>query len=537
MKNGLGRSIAYFSMEVALENAVPTYSGGLGVLAGDTLRSAADLSIPMVGVSLLHRKGYFFQRLDEQGRQIEEPVVWSIEDRLDPCEPRVSIELEGRTVHVRAWSYDLTGVTGSTVPVYFLDANLEENAEKDRGLTDTLYGGDPYYRLRQEAFLGIAGVRMLRALGYGSLRRFHMNEGHAALLTLELARELGNLDRARELCVFTTHTPVPAGHDRFPMELVHRVLGPREELTQLFGNQSELNMTELGLHLSRYVNAVAKRHGEVSRAMFPNHPIDSITNGVHPVRWTCDFFHQLFDHQIPGWREDPFLLRRAVSIPTGEIWKTHRKAKRVLVEQVNSETNAGMDTESLTIGFARRFAPYKRADLLLHNPDAIRSIATEIGPIQIVYAGKAHPQDGNGKAILQRVVQIGRSFRPPVRFAFLENYDLTLGKILTSGVDLWLNTPQPPLEASGTSGMKAALNGVPSLSVLDGWWVEGHLEGVTGWALDGGETLYEKLRTVARLYYGDRERFLEIMRSAIAFNGSYFNTHRMMLEYVQRAYL
>ncbi len=529
------RSIAYFSMEIALENAVPTYSGGLGVLAGDTIRSMADLRLPVVAMTLLHRKGYFYQKLDDQGMQHEDPVEWPIDDRLDPCGPRITIELEGRTITVAAWAYDVEGVGGYVVPVYFLDTNLEENAEEDRGLTDTLYGGDPAYRFRQEALLGIGGVRMLRALGYRDLQRFHMNEGHAALLTMELFHELGDPIRVSERCVFTTHTPVPAGHDHFPADLVKRVLGASEEWREFLGGDGGLNMTHLGLRLSRYVNAVAKKHGEVSRAMFPNHQIDSITNGIHCGRWASEWLQELFDRHLPGWREDNLILRRAVAIPTEELWKAHRRAKRVLMEQVNSETNAGMDQDVLTIGFARRFVPYKRADLLFQDPEKLKAIATEVGPLQIIYAGKAHPRDEHGKAILQRIVQIGRKLRFPLRFAFLENYDLSIGKILTSGVDVWLNTPQPPMEASGTSGMKAAVNGVPSLSVLDGWWVEGHLEGVTGW--DVGDDLYGKLRAVADLYYRERTRFQEVMRNAIAFNASYFNTQRMVQEYVMRAYL
>ncbi len=542
------RTVAYFTMEIALENAVPTYSGGLGVLAGDTVRSASDLEVPMVVVSLLHRKGYFHQQLDPEGRQLEEPVAWSAEDYLKPCLPRVTVEIEGRPVHVRAWKFDVEGVTGYSVPVYFLDTNLEENLESDRTLSDRLYGGDTEYRLRQEVVLGMAGVRMLRALGYRSLRHYHMNEGHASLLTLELLSETAepggpitreHVERVRSQCVFTTHTPVPAGHDQFPMDLAVKILGPRREFAAL-GQDGVLNMTRLGLALSRYVNGVARRHGEVSRRMFPEYEIDSITNGVHAGRWASEPFQQLYDRYINGWREDNFLLRHALAIPLDEIWKTHRRAKRVLLEQVNSETNAGMDMDVLTIGFARRFAPYKRADLLFSDIARLERIANEIGGLQIVYAGKAHPRDENGKALLQKVVMAGRSLRPPIRFAFLENYDMALGKVLTSGVDVWLNTPQPPLEASGTSGMKAALNGVPSLSVLDGWWVEGHLEGVTGWAIDpqrnDASALYDKLEEVVRLYYGRRERFLEIMRSAAALNGSYFNTQRMVQEYVIRGY-
>lgn len=533
------RAIAYFSMEIALENAVPTYSGGLGVLAGDTVRSAADLRVPLVAVTLLHRRGYFFQTLGADHLQTEESVVWSADEHLQPCPDKIRVEIEGRSVSVRAWTCSVRGVTGYSVPVYFLDTRLDENDEKDRTLTDYLYGGDSEYRLKQEVVLGIGGMRMLRALGYRNLRRYHMNEGHAALLTLELLdEERGQAERVRAQCVFTTHTPVPAGHDAFPAEMAEAVLGHRLNPDLL--HEGKLNMTRLGLHFSHYVNGVAKKHGEVSRAMFPDVPIDSITNGVHCGRWVSEPFAQLLDRHTPGWREDNFALRRALTTPAPEIWRAHRMAKRLLLEQVNSETNANMDLDAFTIGFARRFAPYKRADLLFHDPAELQRIAAEIGPLQVVYAGKAHPKDDKGKGILQRVVTIGKSLRPPIRFAFLENYDLALGRVVTSGVDLWLNNPQPPLEASGTSGMKAALNGVPSLSVLDGWWIEGHVEGVTGWEIDPARNdapaLYEKLRHVARLYYGQRERWIEVMRNAIGINGAYFNTQRMVQEYVLRAY-
>ncbi|MBI4342649.1 MAG: alpha-glucan family phosphorylase [Candidatus Omnitrophica bacterium] len=559
--------VAYFSMEIALRSDLPTYSGGLGVLAGDTIRSAADLRIPMVAVSLLYRKGYFAQRLDPSGWQHEEPVVWVVEDVLKEQPPRVTVTMAGRPVQVRAWRYDVTGVGGSTVPVLFLDTDLPENAPEDRALTHTLYGGDPRYRFCQEVILGIGGVRMLRALGYEEVQCFHLNEGHASLLALELLDERAkrsgrgaftseDVDAVRQQCVFTTHTPVPAGHDQFPMELVTEVLGPREDLQALqevFCCEGQFNMTYVALHLSRYVNGVAKQHGEISRMMFANHKIDSITNGVHLATWAAPPFQALFDRYAPGWKEDNFSLRHALNIPRREIWDAHRQAKRRLIQEVNRRTNAGMDVEAFTLGFARRAAPYKRADLFFHDLERLKALASAAGALQVIYAGKAHPQDQGGKELIQRIFQAREALRPHVKVAYLENYDLEAGRLITSGVDVWLNTPQPPLEASGTSGMKAALNGVPSLSVLDGWWIEGHIEGVTGWAIDGEETdaeapparddaqdaraLYEKLeRDVLPLYSHVRDRFIDVMRHAIALNGSFFNTQRMVQEYVVNAY-
>jgi len=577
-------------MEIALENAMPSYSGGLGVLAGDTIRAAADLRLPMVAVSLLYRGGYFTQRLSEDGSQTEEPVEWRVEDFLVEEPARTSLSIENRRVELRCWRYAAKGVRGFDVPIYFLDADLPSNADADRALTGTLYGGDPYYRLRQEVLLGIGGVRMLRALGHNDLTRYHMNEGHAALLTLDLlgaeAEKAGrtairgeDIEKVRSKCVFTTHTPVPAGHDRFPMEFFTRVFPGRAEFLDLKDASSadllrralqagqdfaglqdaaqhgaSLNMTQLALGLSTYVNGVAKQHGETSRQMFPEVPIEAITNGVHASTWTSLAFQQLFDRYIPSWREDNYSLRGALGLPAEEVWASHLIAKHELLEEVRKKTGLNLDPEVFTIGFARRATGYKRADLILSDLDRLREIAKNAGQFQIVFAGKAHPNDGGGKDIIRRIFKAKKALRKNIPVVFLDDYNLDLGGKITSGVDLWLNTPQFPLEASGTSGMKAALNGVPSLSILDGWWVEGHIEGVTGWSIGesrraaGGsaptdnqaeaESLYTKLESVILpLYYNERARFLGVMQHAIAINGSFFNTQRMVQQYITDAYL
>jgi len=559
------RTVAYFSMEIALDAGIPTYSGGLGVLAGDTIRSAADLEVPLVAVTLLHRKGYFYQKIDPSGWQKEEPVEWVVEDYLEEMAPRVTITFEGRAVQLRAWKYDVRGVKGHKVPVYFLDADLPENSAQDKALTDFLYGGDAAYRLGQEIILGIGGIRILRALGYQGVERFHMNEGHASLLTLELlyeeAKKSGkekisseDVEAVRKKCVFTTHTPVASGHDQFPMELVNRVLEHRKmfsDLKDILCHEGILNMTYLALNLSHYVNGVAKKHGEVSRLMFAGYAIDAITNGVHAATWVSDPFQSLYDQYIPGWKEDNFSLRYALSIPRQEIWKAHVQAKKELIHTVNRDTNAGMDVDVLTLGFARRAATYKRGDLLFTDIDRLKVIAKTVGPFQIVFAGKAHPRDEKGKEIIKRIFQMKEVLKRDIRIAYLENYDMELGKIITSGVDVWLNTPQRPYEASGTSGMKAALNGVPSLSVLDGWWIEGHIEGITGWSIEENEgrkdeghdpsqdatSLYQKLeKVVIPLFCEKQDRFIDVMRHAIALNGSFFNTQRMLQQYVLNAY-
>jgi len=558
------RRIAYFTMEIGLEAGMETYSGGLGVLAGDTVKAAADLKLPMLAVTLIHRKGYFYQRLDPSGWQNEAPVDWVIEDFLTEMTERAAVSIEGRKVQIRAWKYKVVGPAGFEVPVYFLDADLPENSEWDRTLTHFLYGGDQHYRLCQEAVLGIGGVRMLRALGYQNIERFHMNEGHSSLLALELldeeARNRGrqsvthdDIEAVRKKCVFTTHTPVPAGQDQFALDLVSRVLGRREvyDMKDVFCCEGRLNMTYLALNLSHYVNGVAKRHGDVSRLMFAGYNIDAITNGIHAATWAAESFQQLYDRYIPGWRENNFSLRYALSIPTQEIWHAHNAAKKKLMLFVNHETNIGMDVDVLTIGFGRRAATYKRADLLFTDTERLKNISSKAGRLQVIYSGKAHPQDIGGKELIQRIFQAKEAFSKDIKITYLENYNLSLGKMITSGVDVWLNTPQPPLEASGTSGMKAAINGVPSLSVLDGWWIEGHIEGVTGWAIgesgqgaeiasepiDAASSLYNKLeQVVVPLFYSDHDRLLDIMRNCITLNGSFFNTHRMLQEYVLKAY-
>lgn len=557
------RRIAYFCMEVGYQASMPTYTGGLGILAGDTLRSAADLHLPVVAVTLLHRKGYFRQVLDAWGGQSEEPERWAVADFLKETSARATVTIEGRTVHLRAWQFDVKGYAGFHVPVYFLDSALDENTEADRALTDHLYGGDTRYRLCQEIILGVGGVRILRALGWRTLERYHMNEGHAALLAAELLDERlraenrhdpspNDLEAVRKQCIFTTHTPVPAGHDEFPSEQAASVIEPR--LCHVLGRigclDGSLNMTHLALKLSSYVNAVSRRHGEVSRKMFAGQHVDAITNGVHARTWVSPRIAELFDRYLPLWREETFTLRQAMRIPNHELWGAHVHAKILLLDYVNRTTGLVLDPQAFTIGFARRMAAYKRADLFLDDVARLKRIHGVTGGIQIIYAGKAHPRDTGAKEILRHVFRAREALLPDIKLAFLTNYDMHVASRLVSGVDLWLNTPEPPMEASGTSGMKAAMNGVPSLSVLDGWWVEGCIENVTGWAIgrdgDGrdavdraatAEMIYDKLEhVILPMYYHDRDRFIDIMRHAIAVNGSYFSTQRMVHQYATRAY-
>lgn len=555
-------SIAYFSMEIALDPDMPTYSGGLGMLAGDTLRSAADLGAAVVAVTLVYRKGYFRQHLDPAGNQSEQPQQWEPERTLKQVEGRVSVEIEQRQVWIRAWQYEVIGIDGDIVPVYLLDTNLPENSEDDRHLTDSLYGGDERYRLCQEIILGLGGFQLLRKLGHDRIQAYHMNEGHSALLALGLLeRRLDqsfagrvkqlDIDGIAHMCIFTTHTPVPAGHDQFPKPLVQQLLGAEWldllEQTQALHDDS-LNMTYLALRFSGYVNGVAMRHGEVSRGMFPNYAISAITNGVHARTWTSPAFSELFDHYIPAWRTDNNYLRYAISIPLEDIRAAHGRSKDALFATIRERTGVALDPKIFTMGFARRASTYKRANLLFQDRERLKRLARDVGPIQIVYAGKAHPRDEGGKKIIREVFQGASSLADTIRTVYVENYDMHWGRLITSGVDIWLNTPMRPQEASGTSGMKAALNGVPSFSVVDGWWAEGWIEGVTGWAIGNTEavedpaselaTLYDKLeRQILPMFYGTSNRYTEVMRSAIALNGSFFNTQRMVQQYLANAYI
>jgi len=551
--NTIGKpKIAYFSMEIGLDKRIPTYSGGLGILAGDTLKSCADLNVPIVGITLLCENGYFYQKIDEEGSQIELPINFNINDFLTLLPSKTNVTIEDRIVNIRIWLYLIKGLTGYLVPVFYLDTNVKSNNEVDREITKQLYGGDDKYRLAQEIILGIGGIRALRALGYKTIDKYHMNEGHAALGTLELYRELENIEKVREQCVFTTHTPVAAGHDQFDLTFVKPMVGAilPDSILNDVTFENKLNMTRLALFFSHYVNGVAKKHGEISRLMFPGYSIDSITNGVHTPTWVSEPFQNLFDKHMPGWRSDPYILRSTFSIDKSEIWAAHIEAKKILIDFVNTRYNVGMNYDDFTIGFARRQTAYKRPELLLSDSERLKQIAEKIGSIQIIYAGKAHPKDDSGKEAIKKIYNIMHTIDGKIKIVYIHNYDISIGKLMTAGVDLWLNTPRRPKEASGTSGMKAAHNGVPQFSTLDGWWLEGCVENITGWAIGPEKTqekesddevdrndLYNKLENwIIPKFYNDRDNWIRTMRSCIAINASFFNTNRMIQQYVLNAY-
>jgi starch phosphorylase len=571
--------VAYFSAEFGLDESLPIYSGGLGVLAGDHLKSASDLGVPLVAVGLFYREGYFRQYLDEQDWQQERYPAndpGRLPLTLDTVRPVVELADDAGTlvpVEAQVWRADV-----GRVPLYLLDTDVDGNPDWARTITDRLYGGDRRHRLRQEVVLGVGGVRALRGLGIDPTV-FHMNEGHSAFFQLERLRELVEdqqvardeaLQRLRVSTVFTTHTPVPAGNEIFDAGLVEQnvaALVTRSGYTweefaalgRIAPDDSAFGMTPFALRTSNHANGVSALHGEVSREMWhglwPGHtvegvPIGSVTNGVHARTWLADSLDVLLGSEEDLGTPD---FARAYELDDDSLWNVHRAAKRDLLRFMGSRgLRASFDEEALTICFARRFATYKRADLMFSQPDRLaRLLADAERPLQIVLSGKAHPADEGGKALIQKVVAFARSASANGRVVFLPDYEMTLARHLVQGVDVWLNNPRRPLEASGTSGMKAALNGVVNCSILDGWWCEGY-SADTGFAIEGSrvdgseeaqdaadaEALFAVLeRQVLPTYYDDRARWIALMRNSIAQLGARFNTNRMLVEYVDGLYL
>ncbi|WP_348635417.1 alpha-glucan family phosphorylase [Methanoculleus bourgensis] len=510
--------------------------------------------MPMVAVTLVNRKGYVRQRLTPDGDQIDLPDEWDPREHMRELSRRVTVRIGDANVAIRAWLYDYWSPVGGLVPVLFLDTDLPENAPKDRGITDHLYGGDQEYRLKQAIVLGIGGARMLAALGI-RVGKYHINESHSSLLTLELLKRRGmDEEKVQTHCIFTTHTPVAVAFETFPRDMVVRLLAgeiPPTLLGEYIGEEG-LALATLAFRLSRYVNGVTTAHMNFSRRLFPGFHIRAITNGVHPHTWTSGPFRDLYDRYIAGWAQEPELLVRVDEIPHEDIRHAHQQEKQVLVDYVREKNGVALDLRALTIGFARRATAYKRATLIFSDLEKLRE-AGRRGAIQLVFSGKAHPADAVGKQEIREVHNAMRDLEGEVTAVYLENYTMDLASLMTAGVDVWLNTPLPPYEASGTSGMKAALNGVVNFSVLDGWWIEGWLEGTTGWAIGPGpgapaseaerrarelQDLYSKLEyLIIPTYYHRRDEWTTIMRSSIAKIAYYFNTHRMMRRYATEAYL
>jgi len=601
-----GRSIAYFSAEFALHQSLPIYAGGLGVLAGDHCKEAGDLGVPLIGVGFMYPQGYFHQHLTADGWQEEsyERLNWAdapIEVALTPDgKPCITpVPLGDRSVLVAVWR-----VRMGRVKLYLLDTDLEENAPWDRELTARLYGGDRETRIQQEIVLGIGGVRALKALGCDP-SVFHLNEGHAAFVVLQRIFELTErgasfddaLDEIRQSTIFTTHTPVPAGHDAFPFQLIEKhlagcwgSLGPnRDRFLELGaydnGGGTQFNMTALAIRSSGGTNAVSRLHGEVTREMFApmwpdrapdDRPVASLTNGVHVPTWVAAELAELLTKYLPpDWIErhdDPSIWDGVLAIPDHELWAVRQSLKRYLFTFIRerarqrwTEEHVGLprvvaagtllEPDALTIGFARRFTGYKRPELVFHDSERLARILNASGrPVQIIFAGKSHPADDIGKHHMQRVYK--RALEPMFggRVAFVDDYDLHVAHFLVQGCDVWLNTPRKPMEASGTSGMKAAVNGVPHLSVGDGWWAEGFGD-ANGWVIDarpdrvdGGDAadadeLYRLLEEEVVPAFYDRgadhvpHRWMEFVKASIRTIAPRFSARRMVKEYVQRMYV
>ena len=549
-----GAKIAYFSMEIGINSAMPTYSGGLGVLAGDVIRSSADLRIPLVALTLLSKKGYLKQKLTPDGWQMEYPEEWDPSKFMKLLPETATVKISGRDVRIGVWVYEQESLTGGTIPVLFLTTDVEGNTQEDREITDFLYGGDEKYRLKQEIVLGIGGLRILEALKI-NVKKYHMNEGHSSLLTLELLKNNDlNADKVKNWCVFTTHTPVAAAFDKFSYDLLLDILEtevPEKNLKE-YGGSDKLNMTLLALNLSKYTNGVTEAHMEYSRKLFPGYHIQEITNGVHSYTWTCSHFRKLFDKCIPRWANEPELLVRVDTVPDEDLWEAHLKAKQDLLDFVHTSSGLQMDTNALTVGFARRATEYKRAAMIFSDIEKLKEVNSQ-GKIQCIFAGKAHPKDEQGKNLIKEIYEFKDQLKGEIEIVYLENYNMEMAQKLTSGVDVWLNTPMPPMEASGTSGMKAAHNGVINFSVLDGWWIEGCVEGLTGWAIGPSpdqaisdeqrrkreiNDLYNKLEyIIIPKFYQERDGWIGMMRNSIGKIAYYFNTHRMMRQYATDAYL
>ncbi len=547
--------IAYFVMELGLEESMPIYSGGLGTLAGDTLFSYADMDIPAVCVTLLYKRGYNLQKITPHGMQLDFDALWDYKRYLRKLDLEVEIYFGDKKQKVACWEYWVR--SRSDVRVLFLDADIEGNDPEIRKLNSKLYFDDGLYRLRQEILLGIGGYRVLKALGY-AIHIYHMNESHSAFLVVELLRELGSLEEVKKRCVFTTHTPVPAGHDRFPVEMVKEELKAYDHID--WNKEEEEGYINLSLLASKYsgkVNAVSHRHKFVTAGIFPElgEDIEYVTNGVYHKRWVHGEIQELFNEYIPGWDENPILLQRAHEIPSELLLKKHNKIKSDLINLVNKQTDASFSDDVLTIGVARRATPYKRNDLILRDVDRLVHIAESFGEIQIVFAGKAHPRDGLGKEMIKNIFEKMRLIKErtkAVKVAFLENYGIDMAKLLIAGCDVWLNNPRRPYEACGTSGMKAGMNGVLNFSTWDGWWLEGGIEGVNGWGIgpkpswqdmteskdeEDLEDLYGKLAyIIIPTYYKHRDEWVRLMKNSIATIGPYFNTHRMVSEYISKVY-
>jgi len=550
--------VAYISMEIAIDSNIPTYSGGLGVLSGDTVRAAADLELPMVGLCLCYSSGYFYQFFNEFGEQKEREIEWNFWYEFEKVAEPIKIKIEDKEVLVSAWLYRVIGQSGHILPIYLLTTDIEGNEDWIKEMTGSLYDSTSRWnRIVQEMILGIGGVKLLNSLGFNNIKTYHLNEGHGSFSIVELYNMLGgDLDKVREKVVFTTHTPVPAGHDRFNQDLVNKVFEDRmpPEIRKIANDNGQFNMTFLGMELSRYRNGVAKKHGLISQKMFPQYEVDSITNGIHLPFWVSKPFQHIFDKKWPNWKAKPSILQNAIELDDLDVFDAHIENKFNLISYQKGHSWNLLDEELITIGFARRFATYKRATLIFHDIERLGKICQD--KIQFIFAGKAHPKDTMGKDYIKKIYESGEYLYDNygVKIIMMENYNMDLAHMMVSGCDVWLNTPERYREASGTSGMKAALNGVLNFSVQDGWWLEGfRMNSMAGWAIGPNDSnpddpgvsnsweidsnaLYETLENEIIPTYLNHEDWLFKSKSAISL-AAFFNTNRMMVEYAKKAYL
>ena len=530
-------TVAYLSAEVGFESGLHTYSGGLGVLAGDHIKSAADAGVDLVGCTLLYRKGYGRQHLDSAGNQTETYAEINPHEFLSDTGVDIALPLDGTTLRSKVWMYRVKGL-----PTYFLDTRHPDNSPEHASLGNRLYGGDDSTRIRQEYLLGVGGIRALQALGH-EINGLHLNEGHCTFAMLEMLHQGWTREQLRQRSLFTTHTPVPAGHDRFSWEEIETVVGELlpTDASSLVNDEDSCSMSHLAVALAGQVNAVSNLNAFVASAMFEGKHIHSITNGVHHETWTCPALANLYDGHLKGWRQDPTVLAHAGRIPDPELMAARHEARAVLRDLVWASTGVEFSEERLTIGFARRFATYKRANLVFSNLERLRAIGG--GKIQFVFAGKAHPRDEGGKQMIREIFEGGAQLADKIPVAFLEDYSMDTGLAMTSGVDIWLNNPIRPMEASGTSGMKAAMNGVPNCSILDGWWPEACEHGVNGWGIGEGEderdderdakAVYDTLENEVLPAWNDGpEHWNDLMRASIA-TSARFTGARMLSDYLR----
>lgn len=538
---------AYFSMEIGVKDSMKTYAGGLGILAGDTIKTAADTGYGMVAVTLLYKNGYFKQNLASDGEQLEAPDTWDYQSELQDTGVYVDVPVKDGIVKVQVLKHTQKGLSGE-VDIIFLNTDLEDNPEKYKYASYNLYTPFENTRLLQEIILGIGGVYALQALGYTELSTYHLNESHAAFGILALEETLGSREEAKSKVVFTTHTPAEHGHKKYHFDELSNTL--TQDFLSKISDEIEngiINMTIFCLNNSRYSNAVAKRHGEVSNQMFPGRRIDYITNGIHIDSWISDSFRNLFNEEIGDFLSNPNLLKKATKIKPEKIAQAHLENKKNLIQFIKEATQIELSVDVLTIGFARRVDGYKRSGLIFKNLPLLKRIAEQNRGLQLVFSGKAYFDYKDGEDYIGKVFQLEHQDLGKLRVVYIPDYGMSISKYMISGCDLWLNNPLKPLEASGTSGMKAALNGVPNFSTLDGWWLEGYFEGKNGWSIGDDSMqnneeiqiydLYSKLEhQILPIYNNFKRNWYKVARNAIALNASYFNTHRMLEEYRKKAY-